>query len=127
MGTVATVELTKENFDEIVGNSDFVIVDFWAEWCGPCKSFAPIYEEVSAEFPEIVFGKVNTEEQQELAAHFQIRSIPTLMIFRDQIVIFSQPGMLPAEAFRQLIGKAKELDMEMVRKEIAEQQAQQQG
>lgn len=119
---MATVELTKDNFDEIVGGNDFVIVDYWASWCGPCQNFAPIYEEASEKHDDIVFAKVNTEEQQELAAHFQIRSIPTLMIFRDQIVIFSQPGMLPANAFEELIGKARELDMDEVRKQVAAQQ-----
>lgn len=121
---MATVELTKDNFDEIVGGNSFVIVDYWASWCGPCQNFAPIYEEASEKHDDIVFAKVNTEEQQELAAHFQIRSIPTLMIFRDQIVIFSQPGMLPANAFEELIGKARELDMDEVRKQV---EAQQQG
>jgi len=121
---VATVELTEENFDEVVGKNPFVIVDFWAPWCGPCRSFAPIYDQVSEKHPDIVFGKVNTEEEQALAAHFQIRSIPTLMILRDQIVIFAQPGMLPAEALEDLIAKARELDMDQVRKEI---EAQQQG
>lgn len=123
---MATVDLTKENFDQIVGGNEFVIVDFWASWCGPCKSFAPIYDKISENHPDIVFAKVNTEEQQEIAAHFQIRSIPTLMIFRDQIVIFSQPGMLPEESLEELIGKARELDMDQVRKEIEEQQASQQ-
>ncbi len=124
---MATVELTKDNFDQIVGGNDFVIVDYWASWCGPCQNFAPIYEEASEKHDDIVFAKVNTEEQQELAAHFQIRSIPTLMIFRDQIVIFSQPGMLPASAFEELIGKARELDMDEVRKQVAEQQQQSAG
>ncbi len=122
---MATVELTKDNFDEIVGGNSFVMVDFWAEWCGPCKSFAPIYEQVSETYPEIVFGKVNTEQEQELAAHFQIRSIPTLMILRDQVVIFSQPGMLPAQALEELITKAKELDMDEVHRQIEEQKGQQ--
>lgn len=119
---MATVELTKENFDEVVGGNDFVIVDYWASWCGPCQNFAPVFEAASEKHDDIVFAKVNTEEQQELAAHFQIRSIPTLMIFRDQIVIFSQPGMLPANALEELIGKARELDMEEVRKQVAAQQ-----
>lgn len=119
---MATVELTKDNFDQIVGENNFVIVDYWASWCGPCQNFAPIFEEASEKHQDIVFAKVNTEEQQELAAHFQIRSIPTLMIFRDQIVIFSQPGMLPGSALEELIGKARELDMDDVRKQIAEQQ-----
>ena len=119
---MAVVELTKENFEQTVTGNGFVIVDFWAPWCGPCRSFAPTYEKVSGEHSEIVFAKVNTEEEQELAAHFQIRSIPTLMIFRDQIIIFSQPGALPESAFKQLIGKAGELDMDDVRKQIAEEQ-----
>lgn len=122
---MATVDLTKENFDEIVGKNPFVIVDFWASWCGPCQNFAPIYDQASETHDDIVFGKVNTEEQQELAAHFQVRSIPTLMILRDQIVIFSQPGMLPANALEELIGKARELDMDDVRRQIAEHQQQQ--
>ena len=122
---MATVELTKDTFkDTIVGN-DIIIVDFWAPWCGPCKSFAPIYEKVSENHEDIVFAKVNTEDEQELAASFQIRSIPTLMIFREQIVIFSQAGMLPESALEQIIGKTRELDMDKVRADIeAQQQAQ---
>lgn len=117
-----TVELTKENFEEVVTGNDFVLVDFWAPWCGPCRSFAPIYEAAAEKHDDIVFAKVNTEEQQELAAHFQIRSIPTLMMFREKIIIFSQPGMLPGSALEEIIGKARELDMDAVRKDIAEQQ-----
>lgn len=119
---MATTELTKENFQDVVGNNDFVIIDFWAPWCGPCRNFAPIYEAASEKHADIIFGKVNTEEEQELAGYFQIRSIPTLMIFREKIIIFSQPGMLPANAFDDLIARAKELDMDHVRKEIAEQE-----
>lgn len=122
---MATTDLTKENFSDVIENNDLVIVDFWAPWCGPCKSFAPVYERVSAKHAAIVFAKVNTEEEQELAGHFQIRSIPTLMIFRDQIVIFSQPGALPGAALEEIIGKAKELDMDKVRAEIAAEQAKQ--
>ena len=120
---MATVELTKDNFQETITGNDIVTIDFWAEWCGPCKSFAPIYESVSEKHDDVVFGKVDTEAQQELAASFQIRSIPTLMIFREQIVIFSQAGMLPESAMEELIGKARELDMDQVRKEVEEQQA----
>ena len=120
---MTTVNLTNDNFKDTIDKSDIVLVDFWAEWCGPCKMFAPIFEEVSEKFPDIVFGKVNTEDQQQLAAMFQIRSIPTLMIFREQIVIFAQPGMLPASALEEIIGKAQELDMDNVRAEIAKQQA----
>ena len=122
---VAVVELTKENFEETVTGNKFVIVDFWAPWCGPCRSFAPTYEKVSEEHTDVVFAKVNTEDEQEIAAHFQIRSIPTLMIFRDQIIIFSQPGALPESAFKQLIDKAAELDMDDVRKQIEEEQKKQ--
>ncbi len=123
MINVAVVELTDDTFEQTVTDNGFVIVDFWAPWCGPCKSFAPTYEKVSEDFPDIVFSKVNTEEQQQVAAHFQIRSIPTLMIFRDQIIIFSQAGALPEGSFRELIEKASELDMDEVRKQIAAEQA----
>lgn len=119
---MASVELNKDNFDEIIKENDFVIVDFWAPWCGPCKSFGPVFEETSEKYEDIVFAKVNTEDEQELAMHFQVRSIPTLMIFRDQIVIYAQPGALMGGQFEELIGKAKELDMDDVRKQIAEQQ-----
>ena len=118
---MAVVELTKQNFEDAVTNNAFVIVDFWAPWCGPCRSFAPTFESVSEEHDNIVFAKVNTEEEQEIAAHFGIRSIPTLMIFRDKIIIFSQPGALPESAFKELIGKASELDMDEVRKQIEQE------
>ncbi len=119
---MAVVDLTDDNFEQTVTENNFVIVDFWAEWCGPCKSFAPTYTKVSDDHPDIVFAKVNTEEQQQVAAHFQIRSIPTLMIFRDQIIIFSQAGALPEGSFRELIQKASELDMDEVRKQIEAEQ-----
>lgn len=118
---MATVNITEENFEETVNNNDIVIVDYWAEWCGPCKSFSPIYEEVSENHEDIVFGKVNTEEQQALSAHFQIRSIPTLMIFREQVVLFSQPGMLSAPQLEDVIAKVKEVDMVKVHEEVAKQ------
>lgn len=117
------MEITKENFKEVIENNDIVIVDFWASWCGPCKSFAPVFEAAAEANPDIAFAKVNTEEEQELSAYFQVRSIPTLMVFREQILIFSQPGALPPSALDELIDKIKELDMDEVRKEIAEAQA----
>ena len=120
---MAVIELTKENFEETITKNDIVFIDFWAPWCGPCKSFAPIYEEVAEKNEGVVFAKVNTEEEQELGAHFQIRSIPTLMIFREQIVLYSEAGMLPAAALEEIVGKVKELDMDQVRQDIqAEQQ-----
>jgi len=120
---VATIELNEETLEKTVVDNDIVIIDFWAEWCGPCKSFAPIYEEVSEKHPDIVFAKVNTEEQQAIGAHFQIRSIPTLMIFREQIVLFSEAGMLPASGLEQIIQQVRELDMDKVKAEIEASQA----
>ena len=120
---MAHVDLTKDNFDEVAAGSDFMIIDFWAPWCGPCKQFGPIFEETAKKYEDITFAKVNTEEEQELAGHFQIRSIPTLMIMREQIVIYAQPGALMGGQFEQLIEKARELDMDEVRKQVAEQQA----
>ena len=117
---MATVELTKDSFESTIVDNKMVLVDFWAEWCGPCKMFAPVYETVSTDHPDVVFAKVDTEAQQELAAYFNIRSIPTLMIFRDQIGIFSQPGALPEPALRDLIEQAQALDMDDVRRQIAE-------
>jgi len=120
---MAVIELTKDTFEETVSNNDFVVVDFWAPWCGPCRSFAPTYEKVSEEHPDIIFAKVNTEDEQDIAMHFQIRSIPTLMIFREKVIIFSQPGALPEGGFRDLVQKASELDMAEVHKQIEEESA----
>jgi len=117
---VATIELTKDTFEDTIVNNDTVLIDFWAEWCGPCKMFGPVYEKVSEDHPNIVFAKVDTELEQELSAYFNIRSIPTLMIFRDQIGIYSQPGALPEPALRDLIEQAGTLDMDDVRRQIEE-------
>ena len=120
---MASVELTTENFDSTITGNSIVVVDFWADWCGPCKMFAPTFEAASEKEPEIVFGKVDTEAQQSLAAAAGIQSIPTLMIFRDSILLFSQPGALPPAALEDLIGQVKAIDMEAVHVEIAKQQA----
>jgi thioredoxin 1 len=122
---MAVVELTKENFEQVVTSNPTVIVDYWAPWCGPCKGFAPVFERVAEANPDVVFAKVNTDEEQEIAAHFQIRSIPTLMVFREQVIVFSQPGALPQGAFEEVVAKSRALDMEDVRKQMQEQEAQQ--
>ncbi|MFI1680463.1 MULTISPECIES: thioredoxin [unclassified Streptomyces] len=124
---MSTVELTKENFDQTVTDNGFVLIDFWAEWCGPCKQFAPVYEKAAEANPDLVFAKVDTEAQPELAQAFNIQSIPTLMIVRDQVAVFSQPGALPEAALTDVIGQARNLDMDEVRRQVAEEQAKQQG
>ena len=122
---MATVELTKDNFEEVVTKNDLVIIDFWAPWCGPCKGFAPIYEAASEKYPDVVFAKVNTDQEQELSGHFSIRSIPTIMVFRESVVLFSQGGALPGEALDSIISQAQALDMKQVHAEIeAAQKAQ---
>ena len=119
---MATVELTKDNFEKVVMGNPMVIVDFWAPWCGPCRGFAPVFEKASDTHVDIVFAKVNTEEEQEVAAAFDIRSIPTLMVFRDKVILYSQPGALPAGAFGDLIARAREVDMAQVQEELAKQE-----
>ncbi len=120
---MATVEATQENFTSLISSNKMVMVDFWAPWCGPCRSFAPVFEATAAKHPDVAFVKINTEEQQTLAGSFGIRSIPTLMIFRDQIIIYAQPGALPAQALEQLLEKARALDMDEVRRQIAQDSA----
>ena len=122
---MATVELTKDNFEDVVTKNDLVIVDFWAPWCGPCKGFAPVFEAVSAKHPGVVFAKVNTDDEQELAGHFAIRSIPTLMVFREKVVLFSQAGALPAEGLESIVTQAQALDMKKVHEDIAAQEKEQ--
>ncbi len=119
---MAVLELNEQNFEETILNNDFVVIDFWAPWCGPCRGFAPVYEAASEKHEGVVFAKVNTEEQHALAAHFQIRSIPTLFIFREKVIIYAQPGAMPANAFDDLVARAKAIDMAQVHAEIAAEQ-----
>lgn len=120
---MATVTLTKDNFEEVLTKSEYVLIDFWAPWCGPCKSFAPTFEKASEKYEDMVFAKVNTDVEQELAAMFRIRSIPTLVVFREQIGVFAQPGALPASALESVIDQVRGLDMAEVRKELEKQEA----
>lgn len=119
---MSSVEITADNFNDTIANNDIVFLDFWAEWCGPCRGFAPVYEAAAAANPDIVFGKIDTEAQQELAGTFQIRSIPTIAVIRDNIMVFRESGALPASSLQQVIEGVRGLDMEQVRAEIAAQQ-----
>ena len=121
---MATQDLTVDNFESTITDNEIVLIDFWAEWCGPCKMFGPIYDAVSDKHPDVVFGKVDTEDQQQLAGSFGIRSIPTLMAFRDNVMVFSQPGALPEAAVEDLISQVRALDMDDVRAQIAEHEQQ---
>ncbi|MGH8650366.1 MAG: thioredoxin family protein [Burkholderiales bacterium] len=123
---MATVELNRGNFEDVVTQNEMVIIDFWAAWCGPCTGFAPVFEAASEQHQDIVFGKVNADDEQELAAAFSIRSIPYVMLLRQKVVLFAQAGALPAEGLESVIRQARALDMAQVHREIAEQQAQQQ-
>ena len=120
---MATVELTQDNFNDTVEESEIVLLDFWAEWCGPCKTFGPIFEKVSEQHDDITFGKIDTDEQQALGAAFEIRSIPTIMAIRDGVMVFKQAGVLPEAALEDLIKQVKDLDMDEVKQEIEEHQA----
>jgi len=123
---MAVINLTSAQFEETIANNDIVIFDFWAEWCGPCKQFGPVFEEISEKHPNIAFAKVNVEEEQELAGMFQVRSIPTLVFMRDKIVVFSNPGAIPGNALEEGIKQLMDLDMEQVHKDLAEAQEEEQ-
>jgi thioredoxin len=115
----AVLDLTKENFAQSIDGHPFAVIDFWAPWCGPCRAFAPVFAAAASRHPDVLFAKLNTDEHQEIAAHFRIRSIPTLMIFRDNIIVFAQPGALAAGALDEVIGAARSLDMDAVRREAS--------
>jgi thioredoxin len=122
---MATINVTKNTFEEVVNKNDMVLLDFWAPWCGPCRSFGPVFEAASEQHADIVFGKVNADDEQELAGAFSVRSIPYVMLLREKVVVFAQAGALPAEGLESIIRQARGLDMAQVHREIAEQQAQQ--
>ncbi len=122
---MAVIEATQDNFEDLILNNDTVIVDFWAPWCAPCRGFAPTFEAASEKYPDITFVKVNTEQEQELAGYFQIRSIPTLMVFREKVILYAEAGALPAKQLDDLITQVQAVDMAQVHKEIAEEQAKQ--
>ncbi len=122
---MATINLTKDNFNQTIENNDIVLVDFWATWCAPCRAFGPVFEKASDKHDDVVFGKINTEEQQALASAFRIQSIPTLMVFRNKVLVFAQPGMLPGKTLDELIAKVKQLDMDEVQAKIHEEEAKQ--
>lgn len=124
---MAVINLTKDNFESVITGNDMVIVDFWAPWCGPCRGFAPVFESASEKYPNVVFAKVNTEEEQELATHFAIRSIPTVMFFREQVILFSQAGALPAEGLESVLSQAQAVDMKQVHEDLAAQEREQQA
>ena len=124
---MATVELTKENFEDVITQNDMVVVDFWASWCGPCKTFAPVFDAASEKYPNIVFGKVNTEEQMELAGAFDIRSIPTLMVVREKVILYAKPGAVPAHSLEGLLERMQAVNMAQVRDEIANAEKEQSG
>jgi thioredoxin 1 len=124
---MAVIDLTKDNFESVITGNDVVIVDFWAPWCGPCRGFAPVFESASEKHPDVVFAKVNTDEQQELAGHFAIRSIPTLMLFREQVILFSQAGALPESGLESVLTQAKAVDMKEVHEDLAAQERERQS